>query len=52
VRESQLETYFVRVVRLVLHGKTFKMAPTVRGVPDRLVLLPGGVVELVELKTE
>lgn len=29
-----------------------KLAPTVRGVPDRLVLLPGGRVFLVELKTD
>lgn len=30
---------------------TTKIAPLTAGVPDRLVLLPGGVVELVELKS-
>lgn len=28
-----------------------KVAPTTAGVPDRLALLPGGRIELVELKT-
>lgn len=31
---------------------SFKMAPTTSGLPDRMVLWPGGRIELVELKTE
>ena len=31
-------------------GNTFKLAPTVKGIPDRLVLLPHGQIHLVELK--
>lgn len=27
-----------------------KLAPTMRGLPDRLVLLPGGEMRLIELK--
>lgn len=33
-----------------LGGVCIKLAPTVAGVPDRLVVLPGGRVFLVELK--
>jgi hypothetical protein len=50
--ERSLEAHFRKVVRAMLHGKAFKVAPTVKGMPDRLVLLPGGRIELVELKTE
>ena len=32
-------------------GMSFKMAPTTAGLPDRMVLWPGGRIELVELKT-
>ena len=31
-------------------GLSFKLAPTVKGLPDRLVVLPHGQVFLVELK--
>lgn len=48
--ESSLEAYFYKQVRLVLGGKVFKLAPTEKGLPDRLVLLPGGIKDLVELK--
>lgn len=47
--ESQLETWF----RVSVHragGYTFKLAPTEAGVPDRLVVWPGGRIYLVELK--
>jgi hypothetical protein len=50
-RESALEALLVRAVRS-MGGVTSKIAPLVAGVPDRLVLLPGGTMELVELKTE
>lgn len=33
-------------------GTTFKIAPTTVGLPDRMVVLPGGRIYLVELKTE
>jgi len=48
--ESALEKKFHRAVRRDLGGRVFKLAPTVKGMPDRLVLLPGGEVHLVELK--
>ena len=52
VRESQLEYLFVKAVRGALGGTVIKLAPTMKGVPDRLVILPGGLMYLVELKTE
>lgn len=51
MREAELETYFRRRVQLSLGGLCLKLAPTVKGMPDRLVLLPGGRMHLVELKT-
>lgn len=50
--ESELEQLFRRLVRTRLGGRLYKLAPTDVGMPDRLVLLPGGRVYLVELKTE
>lgn len=50
--EASLEAHFNRQVRLALGGRAVKLAPTEKGVPDRLVLLPGGRVYLVELKTD
>lgn len=49
--EAALEAHFNRTVRLNLGGRAVKLAPTEKGLPDRLVLLPGGQVYLVELKT-
>jgi hypothetical protein len=49
--ESHLETWFRVSVRRA-GGHTFKLAPTEAGVPDRLVVLPGGRLYLVELKRE
>lgn len=49
--EASLEAYLRRRVRLSLGGQCIKLAPTQKGVPDRLVLLPGGRVMFVELKT-
>lgn len=48
-RESLVEARLVRAVRL-LGGMALKLAPTTKGIPDRLVLLPGGRMYLVELK--
>lgn len=50
--EDRLEEFFCKRVRL-LGGYTVKMIPAIeRGVPDRLVLLPGGGLYLVELKAD
>ena len=49
-RERDVETQLVRSVRAV-HGLCFKfVSPANRGVPDRIVFLPGGLVLLVECK--
>lgn len=50
MRESALETLLVNLVRRA-GGIAVKLMPTVAGIPDRLVLWPGGRAELVELKT-
>src|SRR5690625_1933070 len=51
VPESHLEKMLNDGVRRA-GGMSFKMAPTTSGLPDRMVLWPGGRIELVELKTE
>ncbi len=48
--ESKIEARFNASVR-ALGGYTIKLAPLQRGIPDRLVMLPGGRMYLVELKT-
>lgn len=48
--ESRVENYLKNKVEK-LGGKAFKWAPIgVTGVPDRMVLLPGGRIIFVELK--
>lgn len=47
--EAMLEEFFVKRVRL-LGGHTIKLAPTQAGTPDRLVMMPGGYIYLVEMK--
>lgn len=47
--ESAVEAIFARRVR-ELGGVSMKFAPVVAGNPDRIVLLPDGVVVFVELK--
>lgn len=49
--ESALEQKFFKAVRDA-GGMAIKLMPTHAGVPDRLVLWPGGRHHLVELKTE
>lgn len=49
--ESALEQRFFKMVRDA-GGMAIKLMPTHAGVPDRLVLWPGGAHYLVELKTE
>jgi hypothetical protein len=51
VLESAVERHFIAAVRRI-GGMTYKIAPVDAGIPDRLVLLPGGRLFLVELKTE
>lgn len=47
--ESVLEAHFNLQIRK-MGGKTDKIAPTRKGMPDRMVLMPGGRILLVELK--
>lgn len=50
MEESRIEKYLKKQVEK-LGGKAYKWNPTgVVGVPDRMVLLPGGKVIFVELK--
>lgn len=49
VLESSLEGFFYRRVQMV-GGATHKLAPIDKGMPDRLVVMPGGRMYLVELK--
>lgn len=48
-RERVVEAYFNKKVK-DLGGISVKILPATAGVPDRLVLLPGGRLFLVELK--
>lgn len=50
MRESALEKYFRQEV-LQRGGWTIKLTGTA-GIPDRLVMMPGGAVSFVELKTD
>ena len=50
--EASLEAYFRKSVKEKLGGHVVKLAPTEKGVPDRLVMLPGGRLVLVELKAD
>jgi hypothetical protein len=49
--ESALEGFFQKRIRLV-GGYSIKLAPTERGIPDRLAIMPVGRMFLVELKAE
>lgn len=49
--EASLEAFFRMSIRKA-GGSTHKQAPIDKGMPDRLVIMPGGRVYLVELKTE
>lgn len=49
--ESSLEIFFRDQVRR-LGGTAIKLVPVHKGIPDRLVLMPGGRVYFVELKAE
>lgn len=50
MRESEIERYLKKQVE-TNGGKCWKwVSPGRRGVPDRIVIMPGGVVAFVELK--
>lgn len=49
--EVETEEFLRKRVRL-LGGYCFKWTPTIAGVPDRMVLMPGGRIFFVELKRE
>ena len=52
MKESELEQRLVRGVRR-LGGRAYKfVSPGNVGVPDRLVILPGGQILFAELKTD
>lgn len=49
--ESKIERQFALMVR-ARGGIAVKLAPTIAGIPDRMVLWPDGRFHLVELKTK
>lgn len=51
MRESALEWYFVQKVEQIGGRAPKWVSPGNRGVPDRLVILPGGRTVYVELKS-
>lgn len=51
MKESAVEGVLYDAVRN-LNGKCLRLAPTQKGIPDRIVLLPGGRHYIVELKQE
>ena len=50
MRETRVERELTRRVK-ELGGWAVKFLPSVRGLPDRIVLLPGGRIFFVELKS-
>jgi len=51
-KESRVERQLIDGVK-ALGGKTFKfISPGQAGVPDRVVILPGGTVHFVEVKAQ
>lgn len=50
MEEQKIELYLKRQVESI-GGKAYKFtSPGVRGVPDRIVILPGGKIFFIELK--
>ena len=49
--EKIVEQHLVKRIK-ALDGAAYKFKSTVAGVSDRIVLLPGGVIWFVELKSE
>lgn len=51
-KENRVEQLLCSGVK-ELGGKTFKfISPGMAGVPDRIVIMPGGIVHFVELKSD
>lgn len=52
LEEQKIELYLKKQVELI-GGKAYKfVSPGVRGVPDRIVIIPGGHIYFVELKAQ
>ena len=52
MRESEIESILVSEIRRE-GGKAYKwVSPGNSGVPDRIIIMPGGRISFVELKTE
>lgn len=51
VREKDVELHLTRLVKRA-GWITWKLAPTEVGMPDRIIIAPGGNVWMVELKRE
>ena len=52
IEEQKIELYLKKQVELI-GGKAYKfVSPSVRGVPDRIVIIPGGHVYFIELKAK
>lgn len=51
MREADLEAFFRKQVKLA-GGRSIKLLPVEKGIPDRLVFFPGGRIFLVELKAD
>ncbi|MDN8759846.1 VRR-NUC domain-containing protein, partial [Staphylococcus aureus] len=50
MRESKIESYLVREVKK-LNGLCLKwVSPGIRGVPDRIIIMPKGKTYYVEMK--
>lgn len=49
MKEAAVEAKLTKLVRQI-GGISLKLAPVQAGNPDRLILLPGGRIELVEVK--
>lgn len=50
MRERDIETYLVKKIQMI-GGQCLKfVSPGHVGVPDRIILLPGGIIAFVELK--
>lgn len=50
MREKKIEQEFTKQVKS-LGGWAVKILPSVSGLPDRMAILPGGIVRFVELKS-
>lgn len=50
IREREIESYFVKRVKQRSWSAMKFVSPSMTGVPDRLILRPGGHAEFVELK--